>query len=148
MSNQLNATQRKIVALAEEERGQLSRQDFFGGEKRISFGTYANFASGSRWPRPGNLRIIEEVLKWKPGVINQALASGIRASQLTLEHMRGAKSFGSRTSIQDFSNEEFFGDLPRRVKEIEDLAARLQQQSYTFAASDDLGGIEPDQIED
>lgn len=148
MSNQLNATQRKIVALAEIERGTTNRRDFFGDETRISFNTYANFASGSRWPRPGNLRVIEDILGWKPGIINEALASGISPARLTLAHMRGEKSFGARTSIQDFSNEEFFADLPRRVKEIEDLAKQLRQHSYTYAASDDLGGIEPDQLED
>ena len=147
MSNQLNATQRKIVALAEIERGTTNRRDFFGNETRISFNTYANFASGSRWPRPGNLRVIEDVLGWKPGIINEALVSGVSPARLTLEHMRGEKSFGGRTSIQDFSNEEFFNDLPRRVKEIEELATKLQQHSYTYAASDDLGGVGAEELE-
>lgn len=147
MTNQLNPTQRKIVALAETERGQLTRRDFFGDEERISFNTYANFASGSRWPRPGNLLVLEEVLGWKPGVINEALASGASPARLTLAHMRGERSFGGRTSIQDFSNEEFFNDLPRRVKEIESLAKQLSQHSYMVAASNDLGGIDPDQLE-
>jgi len=134
------------VTLAKIERGSATRQDFFGDESRISFGTYSNFESGSRWPRPGNLRVIEDLLGWKPGVIDEALASGLAAGDLTLDHMRGKRSFGARMSIQDFTNQEFFADLPRRVKEIEDLAYKLE--TYTLAASDDLGGIAPDQIEE
>ena len=53
-----------------------------------------------------------------------------------------------QADLEDFSNEEFFNDLPRRVKEIEELASKLQQHSYTYAASDDLGGIGLDQLED
>lgn len=146
MSTRLNTTQNKIIGLARLQRGSQSRKDFFGNETRISYNTYANFESGSTWPRSGNMRVIEDVLGWKPGVIDEAVSSGIAPGSLTLAHMHGQKSFGGRTSIQDFSNEEFFADLPRRLKEVEGLLHKLE--TYTLAASDDLGGIAPDQIEE
>lgn len=148
MSNQLNPIQRKIARLATLSRGQRTRDQLLDEAPGISKNTYSNFESGSTWPRPATRRAIEELHGWKPGIIDDALDSGIHPSKLTLAHMRGEKSFGGRTSIQDFSNDEFFADLPRRVKEIEDLAKQLRQHSYTYAASDDLGGIEPDQLED
>src|SRR5690625_3284284 len=146
MSNQLSATQRKIVTLAKIERGSATRQDFFGDESHISFDTYSNLETGSHWPRQGKLRVIEELLSWKPGVIDEALTSCLAAGDLTLDHMRGKRSFGARMSIQDFTNQEFFADLTRRVKEIEDLVYKLD--TYTLDASDDLGGSAPDQIEE
>src|SRR5690625_3241107 len=146
MSNQLNATQRKIIALAKLERGSRSRKEFFGTESRISFNTYANFESGNRWPRTGNLRVIEGVLGWKPGIIDEVTASNVAAGRLTLAHMHGVQSLGGKVSIQDFSNAEFFADLPRRLKEVESLVHKLE--NYTLAASDDLGGVDFDQIED
>lgn len=121
--------------------------EFFGDEDRISFGTYANFESGKTWPHSGNLRVIEELLGWKRGIIDDVLVGDTAATALTLSHMHGGPvEDGQRLSIQDFSNAEFFADLPRRVKEIEDLVHKLE--TYTLAASDNLGGIAPDQIED
>src|SRR5699024_7155687 len=109
MSNQLNATQRKIVSLAKLQRGSQTRVEFFGDEAGISFSTYANFESGTRWPRTGNLRVLEDMLGWKPGVIDEALSSSMDPGSITLSHMKGSKSFSSaRPTIQDFSNEEFF----------------------------------------
>jgi transcriptional regulator with XRE-family HTH domain len=128
MSTQLNTTQRKIIALARLQRGNRTRKELFADEDRISFNTYANFESGNAWPRAANLRIIEDLLGWKQGVIDEALASDMPAGDLTLAHMHGSMSFdGGRMSISDFSDAEYFADLPRRIQRIEELLARLEQ---------------------
>lgn len=147
MSTQLNATRDAIRHLSTRERGDRSRQEVHGGSDKVGINTYADFESGKRWPRAKSLRGIESILGWKQGAIDEALASGLAPGDLGLAHMRGEKSFTStKAKIQDFSNEEFFADLPRRLKEIENLVHKLE--TYTFAASDDLGGVAPDQIED
>lgn len=146
MSTQLDTTQRKIVALSKLQRGHRTRKDIFGDEDRIGFNTYANFEAGESWPRSRNMRVIEEILGWKPGIIDEVMASEMPAGDLTLAHMNGVQPLRGGASIRDFSDAEYFADLPRRINRVEDLLERLNQ--FTLAASDDLGGIEPDQIED
>lgn len=142
MSTQLNATQRKIIALAILQRGDRTRRELFGDEDRISFNTYANFESGSRWPRAGNLRVIEDLLGWKTGAIAEALASNIDPGEITLAHMNGVQSFSGRVSIRDFSHAEFFADMPRRLKEIQSLLRKLDAYASTASELEKLSGLD------
>lgn len=127
MSTQLDTTKRKIIALAKLQRGNRTRKELFADEDRIGFNTYANFEAGDTWPRSTNLRVIEDLLGWKQGVIDEALASDVPAGDLTLAHMNGIQSFRGKVTIEDFSDAEYFADLPRRIQCIEELLARLEQ---------------------
>ena len=149
MSTQQDTTRRVIVYLATLERGERTRQEVHNGSDQVGINTYADFESGKRWPRSKSLRGIEHILGWKLGIIDQVLASGVDPNSLELAHMRGQKSLGeSKVSIQDFSDAEYFEDLPRRIRSLEQLRKTVSQDQYTVAASQDLGGVELDQIED
>lgn len=133
MENHLKATQERIVALARTERGQRTRQEVFGDEQDISFNSYANFESGSTWPRAATLRRIEAILGWVDGAIDSAMASGMEPATIQLSHMRGEEPFALPTgALQTFSEAELLQELARRA---------AQRERFGLAASDDLGGV-------
>lgn len=139
MSNQLEPTRSRVVALAKAERGSRTRHQVFGDEDEMSFNTYANFESGHSWPRSASLRRIEAILGWKPGAIDEALASEIEPALIELEHMRGNKPFMIPTgSIREYSDAELLQEMMRRTAE---------RERYGLAASGDLGGVGKDEIE-
>lgn len=139
MSNQLEPTQARIVALAKAERGTRTRREVFGSESGMSFNTYANFESGQSWPRSVSLRRIEAILGWKTGSIDEAMASGMEPALIQAEHMRGAEPFvTSSKSIREFSDSELAQEVSRRLGE---------RARYDLAASHDLGGVGKDEVE-
>lgn len=148
MKNQVDVVRQRITALAEMERGGRTREAMFGDYEGISFNSYVNFASGKTWPRARTLRHIERVLGWKPGVIDEVVSLGVDPKELTLDRLRGRQELAAKTAIQDFSNEEYFADLPRRIRELEQLVEHSQTSYWALAASNSLGGVEPDQLED
>lgn len=148
MSNQLGALWPRIVSLAEAERGDRTCEAMFGDYQGISFNSYVNFASGKTWPRARILRHIERILGWKPGIIDEVLAIGVDPSALTLDHLRSHQRLAVKTAIQNFSNEEYFADMPHRIRELEHLVEESKRSHWALAASDSLGGVEPDQLEE
>ncbi|MBM7847512.1 hypothetical protein [Arthrobacter roseus] len=133
MSNQVEPTRRRLIALARTERGSRTRNEVWAGIEGLAFNTYANFESGKSWPRSSSLRRIEEVLGWKTGAIDEALASDMEPALITVAHMRGSEPFVvSTSSIQGYSDSDLLHEMMRRA------AAR---ERYDLAASDELGGI-------
>lgn len=139
MSNQLEPTQARIVALAKAERGTRTRREVFGSEAGMSFNTYANFESGQSWPRSVSLRRIEAILGWKAGAIDEAMASSMEPALIQAEHMRGTEPFAVISkSIQQFTESELAQELSRRIAE---------RERYGLAASHELGGVGKDEVE-
>lgn len=139
MSNQLEPTRARIVALAKAVRGSRTRREVFGDEAELSFNTYANFESGQSWPRSSSLRRIEAILGWKNGSIDEALASGIEPALIQAEHMCGKEPFTMpNPSIRVFSESELAQELARRIAE---------RERYGLAASHELGGVGKDEVE-
>lgn len=139
MSNQLEPTRARIIALAKAVRGSRTRREVFGNESELSFNTYANFESGQSWPRSSSLRRIEAILGWKNGAIDEALASGMEPALIQVEHMRGKGTFTRpNPSIRVFSESELAQELARRIAE---------RERYGLAASHELGGVGKDEVE-
>lgn len=114
MKDELNATQKKIIALARRERGGRTREQFFGNFHGISFNTYVNFESGSTWPRARTTRQLENLLGWQDGIIDDVMASDLSPAEITLSHMRGHDGPDPATGIAVYSTEELIRELQRR----------------------------------
>lgn len=140
MSNQLDTTRARIRGLAKTARGSRTQKDLFGETRGISLNAYASFEKGDTWPRAAGLRRIEEVLGWAQGSIDNAISSEMAPMLITQAHMRGEVPFSPPTAGLDRYTEE------QLIQEIADRAAHRSR--YGLAASRDLGGVEPDGIEE
>lgn len=140
MSNQLDTTRDRIRALAKTARGSAGRKGVYDEKYGISFNTYANFESGKTWPRAATLRGIERMLGWMNGAIDEAIFSGMDPALISLAHMRGERPFeASTTTAGPLTTDQLIRLATGRMgpKELRDIAASME-----------LGGIGPQDIED
>ncbi|MEZ2373083.1 hypothetical protein [Arthrobacter sp. RCC_34] len=148
MQTQLDSTRNRIRALAISARGTRTREQLIQ-DSPVNMSTYADFETGKRWPRAVTLRRIEELLGWKSGVIDEAMASGIEPELLELEHMAGGKTMSSTPrTLRGYSDMELLSELVRRTSEREAMRLPgsdyrgpdyLTQDDYDIAASNSLG---------
>lgn len=120
MPTQLEPTRRQLVALAKQERGTKTREEFFGDFDGMSFNTYANFESGHNWPRTGTLRALERLLGWQAGIIDAVIALEVPPAMLTLDHMHGKIPLAPpSSSLADYPSSALLAEMMRREFEYE-----------------------------
>lgn len=139
MSNQLDTTRDRIRTLAKTARGSAGRKGVFDAKFGISFNTYANFESGKTWPRASTLRSIEQMLNWKDGAIDEAMAAGMEPALITMAHMRGERPFSADQTVAG----PLTGDQLIRLA----TGHMGPDELRRIAASMELGGIGPSDIE-
>lgn len=146
MNEQLDTTRNRIRTLAIVARGSRSREELIA-DSPVNLSTYSDFETGRRWPRSITLRRIEKILDWKPGSIDEAVSSGIKAELLEMSHLRGGQPITEAPrGLRSYTTRELLQELTRRSiedqqaqEETSEMFSRLEREDLDLAASRDLG---------
>ncbi len=138
----------RIGTLAKQRREELglSRDAFAERADLRSKQTVQNFEFARSMPRGQTLRQIERVLEWKNNSIDEALESGKRAGDLTMEDFDQYDRTPRERPLASFSTEEVLAEAIRRLTEFRGALGPSKpadnQFLYGLAANNDPSHLE------
>ncbi len=138
----------RIGALAKQRREELglSRDAMAERAELRSKQTVQNFEFARSMPRGQTLRQIEKVLEWKNNSIDEALESGKRAGDLTMEDFDQFDRTPQERPLASFSTEEVLAEAIRRLTEFRGALGPSKpvehQFLYGLAANNDPSHLE------
>ncbi len=138
----------RIGTLAKQRREELglSRDAMAERAELKSKQTVMNFEFARAMPRGATLRQIEKVLEWKNNSIDEALESGKRAGDLTMEDFDQFDRTPQERPLASFSTEEVLAEAIRRLTEFRGALGPSKpadsQFLYGLAANNDPSHLE------
>lgn len=135
----------QLVKQRREELG-LSRDAFADRAGLKSKQTVMNFEFARAMPRGDTLRAVERALEWKFGSIDEALESGKRAGDLTMEDFDQFDRSPKERPLASYSTEEVLAEAIKRLTEFRGALgpskAPDHQFLYGLAANSDPSHLE------